>query len=65
MSVETEKAFGELILTFTDSFTLRWNDSGSADGAFWQPVPPTGFFVLGSVGVGHYGDVFKLIKSPA
>ncbi|WP_173497211.1 Vps62-related protein [Shewanella sp. ISTPL2] len=60
MSVETEKAFGELILTFTDSFTPRWNDSGSggsADGAFWQPVPPTGFFALGSVGVGHYGDI--------
>lgn len=51
--------FGDLILTFTSAFTLRWNDKGSGgdhDGAFWQPKPPSGFYALGSLGVKGYDD---------
>ncbi len=54
------KQFGDLILAFTDQYTLRWNDKGSgahADGAYWHPVAPTGFYALGSIGVKGYGDV--------
>ena len=56
----TTMRFGGLILTFVDKFNLAWNDQGSGgdnDGAFWNPVPPAGFYMLGSLGVGHYGDV--------
>jgi len=56
----TQQQFGELILTFTSSFNPIWNDKGSGgkfDGAFWQPVAPSGFSVLGSIGVQGYGDV--------
>ena len=55
----TEQQFGELVLAFTTSFDLRWNDRGSGgkhDGAFWQPRPPTGFHALGGIGVGGYDD---------
>lgn len=51
--------YGDLVLQFTSQFTLRWNDQksgGDYDGAFWQPVPPTGFKALGSIGVSGYGD---------
>jgi hypothetical protein len=56
----TQQQFGELILTFTSTFTPIWNDKdsgGKYDGAFWQPVAPQGFAVLGSVGVKGYGDI--------
>lgn len=56
----TEQQFGDLILTFTTSFTLRYNDKNSGasqDGAFWQPNCPAGFFPLGGVGVGNYNDI--------
>ncbi|MCO7225150.1 Vps62-related protein [Pleionea sp. CnH1-48] len=55
-----EKRFGDLILTFTDQYELRWNDKGSgahSDGAYWHPVPPKGFHALGSVGVNNYNDI--------
>lgn len=55
-----ERQFGPLILAFTDEYQLRWNDqkSGSkADGAFWHPIAPAGFYALGSVGVNNYGDI--------
>lgn len=48
-----EVRFGELILTFTDRFEERWSDRGSGadkDAAFYHPIPPTGFFALGSIG---------------
>ncbi|WP_144394522.1 Vps62-related protein [Pleionea sediminis] len=56
----TQKQFGDLILTFTDSFDLRWNDKGSGadrDGAYWHPNPPKGFHALGSVGVKGYSNI--------
>jgi hypothetical protein len=55
-----EQQFGELVLAFTTSFDLRWNDKGSGgkyDGAFWQPKPPTNFHALGGIGVVGYDDV--------
>lgn len=55
-----EKQFGDLILTFTDDFVLRWNDKGSGadrDGAYWHPIAPKGFYPLGSVGVKGYKDI--------
>ncbi len=55
-----EQQFGDLILTFTDQYELRWNDQGSganADGAYWHPLPPAGFYALGSVGVNNYSNI--------
>lgn len=52
--------FGELMLAFTNQFSFVYNDqkSGSSqDGAFWQPVPPTGFYILGTFAIGNYSDV--------
>ncbi|CAM4394107.1 Vps62-related protein [Pseudoalteromonas ostreae] len=60
MSAEKAKQFGELVITFTDKFDFRWDDSGSGaskDGAYWHPLPPSGFKALGSVGVNHYGGI--------
>jgi len=58
--MKKEQQFGELILVFTDQFELRYNDRGSGaykDGAYWHPIPPAGFFALGSVGVSNYNDI--------
>ncbi len=58
--MKKEKQFGNLILTFTDTFTLRYNDKGSGadrDGAYWHPTPPAGFHALGCVGVPNYSDI--------
>lgn len=55
-----EKQFGDLIIAFTSSFNLMYNDRGSGaskDGAFWHPVPPAGFNALGGVGVSNYDDI--------
>jgi hypothetical protein len=49
----------ELILSFTTSFSWRWDDSGSGasnDGAYWHPTPPEGFHALGSLGINNYGN---------
>jgi hypothetical protein len=54
-----EQQFGELVLAYTTSFDLRWNDKGSGgdhDGGFWQPKPPSGFYALGGIGVNGYDD---------
>jgi hypothetical protein len=51
---------GIIDLAFVTSFTLRYNDKGSGasmDGAFWQPMPPTGFHALGGVAVRGYQDI--------
>lgn len=58
--MKKEKQFGDLIITFTDQFQLRYNDKGSGadkDGAYWHPVPPSGFYALGSIGVSNYSDI--------
>ena len=54
-----EQQFGELVLAYTTSFELRWNDKGSGgkyDGGFWQPKAPAGFHPLGGIGVNGYYD---------
>lgn len=59
MSVKTTAAFGELIITYTSSFSYRWNDLGSGgrnNGSFWHPVAPKGFAPLGSIGFKGYDD---------
>ncbi|WP_028973192.1 Vps62-related protein [Spirochaeta cellobiosiphila] len=58
--MKKEKQFGDLILTFTDYFELRYNDSGSgahSDGAFWHPIAPSGFYPLGSIGTSNYDNI--------
>jgi hypothetical protein len=55
-----ELRFGDLILCYTNTYQLRYNDKGSGaeqDGAFWHPVPPAGFSALGSIGVSGYEDI--------
>src|SRR5690606_35335031 len=55
-----ELRFGDLILAPTDTFTLRWNDRKSGadnDVAFWHPVAPEGFSVLGDIGVPTHSDI--------
>lgn len=59
-NMETKKQFGDLILTFTSKFHLRYNDEGSGatkNGAFWHPQAPGGFYALGSVGSSNYNDI--------
>jgi hypothetical protein len=58
-AAQQEVRFGSLILRFTSSYQLRWNDKGSGanrDGGFWHPVAPSGFFALGSIGLPNYND---------
>lgn len=48
---------GELILTYTNNYVWRWDDRGSGgdnDGSYWHPVPPEGYYVLGSLGKSGY-----------
>jgi len=50
---------GELLIKFTTEFRWRWDDSGSGafmDGSFGHPVPPDGFFALGSLAQRGYAD---------
>jgi VPS62-like protein/insecticidal crystal toxin P42 protein len=50
---------GGLALTYVDQFEWRWNDSGSGygqDGEFYHPLPPAGYYALGSIGQNFYGD---------
>ncbi|MGY8921992.1 MAG: Vps62-related protein [Flavobacteriales bacterium] len=57
--MKTQK-FGSLIMTFTCKFKLVWNDKevkAKKHVAFWQPIPPKGFFPLGTVAVDHYNDI--------
>lgn len=53
--LETE----ELLITFSQTFQFRWNDSGSGlpmDGSYWHPVTTDGFMPLGSLGFRQYYD---------
>jgi hypothetical protein len=48
---------GELLISFTDQFSWRWDDRGSGgtyDGNFWHPIPAAGWFALGSFGTAGY-----------
>jgi hypothetical protein len=48
-----------LEVQYIDNFELAWNDSGSVanrDGAFYRPLPPAGFFVVGHYGQANYGS---------
>ncbi|MFC2002128.1 Vps62-related protein [Chloroflexota bacterium] len=48
-----------LAITFTDTFKMVWNDKdcgGIYDGGFWKPVPPAGYYALGSLGRSNYGN---------
>jgi hypothetical protein len=49
-----------LELAYTDSMQLAWWDKGSGgtwDGAYYRPLPPEGFYSLGSYGQSNYGPV--------
>ena len=51
--------FNGLAITFTDAFEFMWNDKGSGgsqDGGFWEPVPPAGYYALGSLGQPNYDN---------
>ncbi|HEX2080096.1 MAG TPA: Vps62-related protein [Longimicrobium sp.] len=55
----TSMQFGELELAFTTDMKFRWSSEKSDakyKGAFYHPVPPSGFYALGSVGVDYFGD---------
>ncbi|KAJ4300562.1 hypothetical protein N0V88_003241 [Collariella sp. IMI 366227] len=52
--------YGDLLVTMTSAFDWRWNDRGSGadrDGGFWHPKPQGGIRPMGSVVVGHHGDL--------
>jgi hypothetical protein len=54
------RAFGDLLVQTTTSFTFCWNDKGSGakrDGAFWHPPGVNDMQPLGSVAVSGYGDI--------
>lgn len=53
----TQMQFGDLILAFTTRYEWRWDDKGSGaddDASFHHPVPPEGFYALGSVGLNNH-----------
>lgn len=57
MTIDKEVQFGDLILAFTTSYEYRWNDRGSGaddDVGFYHPIPPEGFFALGSIGLPNH-----------
>jgi len=48
-----------LLIKYVDQFTWEWSDYGSGaddDGSYWQPVAPTGYYPLGSVGGDAWSD---------
>jgi hypothetical protein len=48
-----------LAIRFTDKFEWIWDDRGSGgayDGGYWKPIPPEGYYALGSFGLNKYGD---------
>jgi hypothetical protein len=52
--------YGDLRVTLTSAYDLRWNDSGSGanrDGGFWHPKPQGNMRPVGSVAVPHHGDI--------
>ncbi|MEP1079362.1 Vps62-related protein [Leptolyngbya sp. PL-A3] len=51
--------FGDLILQFTSQYEYRWNTIGGdayAHSAFYHPIPPEGFYPLGSIGRSNLDD---------
>lgn len=49
----------ELILTFTSAYDYRWHDAGSGgsyNGAYWHPIPPEGFYAMGSIGTPNWSN---------
>lgn len=48
-----------LLITYVDQFTLEWTDAGSGaddNGSYWQAQVPEGYFALGSLGKGGWGN---------
>jgi len=39
---------GELVITYTNQFEPVWSQSSDTDLSFWKPVPPEGFYALGT-----------------
>jgi hypothetical protein len=51
--------WGDLEIGFTTKFERIWSDHGSGadqDGAFWRPIPPSGFRALGDICRVNYSD---------
>jgi hypothetical protein len=49
--------FKDLVIGFTSEFDAVWNDKGSGadqNGAFYRPIPPSGFYAVGHLGVRGY-----------
>lgn len=68
----SSKVFGDLELTFTDQYISTWNDRGSGasqDGAFYNPLAPSGFFPLAAIAVPNYenpsGKYVSICVKPA
>jgi hypothetical protein len=59
VKAEKEIPFGDLVITVTKQYELRYNDRESKakrNGGFWHPIPPEGFYALGSIGLPDYSD---------
>jgi hypothetical protein len=59
LAVSFEEELGDpaLEVLYVDDFQLVWNDKGSGadyDGAFYRPVAPPGYSVIGYYGQGNY-----------
>jgi len=55
-----------LVFKEVDKFTLIWNNRGSGgkdEGAFYKPIAPPGYHILGYYGQGNYGvpDGFSVV----
>lgn len=58
--MNASRQFGDLLITLTSGYDMRYPDSGSGarmDGTFWHPRPEGAFRPVGSVCVGGYGDI--------
>ncbi|CAN7311420.1 Vps62-related protein [Pseudoduganella sp. LjRoot289] len=58
-AAQSTMRFGDLQLAFTSSFEKRWDDGGSGadnDVAFYHPIPPEGYYALGSVSMSNAED---------
>jgi Vacuolar protein sorting-associated protein 62 len=58
--MNTSRKFGDLLITLTSGYDMRYNDRGSGspmDGTFWHPRSEGGFRPVASVCVAGYGDI--------
>jgi len=58
--LKNEVRYGDLIMSITGKFEKKWDDKGSGgkyDVTFYQPICEEGFYPLGSVAVGKYGNI--------